>query len=243
LYLLRNLEDPRRRLLVKLLAAGAFGTLPAAQALAQVLGVKPGKLPPGRSIYRVSGQAFVNGAPVTLRTPIGPADTVETGKRSELIFAVGDNAYILRESSRLNLAQQSEGNLLTDTLRLVTGALLAVFPPRSPRKLYTTTATLGIRGTGVYLEADPEQTYFCTCYGTTDIAANNDRQSTKTVTATHHDEPVYILAKAQAGNSIRAAPFINHTDQELMLIETLVGRRTPFVFPSDDYERARKPYD
>ena len=243
LYLLRNLDDPRRRLLVKLLAAGAFGTLPAAQALAQVLGEKPGKLPPGRSVYRVSGQAFVNGAPVTLRTPIGPTDSVETGKRSELVFAVGDNAYLLRESSRLNLAQQKEGNLLTDTLRLVTGALLAVFPPRSPRKMYTTTATLGIRGTGVYLEAEPEQTYFCTCYGITDITASNDRKARRRSSATHHDEPVYILAKAQAGKSIRAAPFINHTDQELMLIETLVGRQTPFAFPSDDYERPRKPYD
>jgi len=243
LYLLGNLDDPRRRLLIKLLAAGAFGTLAPARGLAQVLGEKPGKLAPGRSVYRITGQAFVNGAPVTLRTPIKPTDTVETGKRSELIFAVNDSAYILRESSRLNLAQQSEGNVLINTLRLVTGALLSVFPPRTPQKMYTTTATLGIRGTGVYLEAQPEQTYFCTCYGTTDIAANNDPQSTKTVVSKHHDEPVYILAKAQAGKSIRAAPFINHTDQELMLIETLVGRTTPFVFPSDDYERARKPYD
>ena len=58
----------------------------------------------------------------------------------------------------------------------------------------------------------------------------------------HHDDPVYVLAKAKEGHSIRPAPFINHTDQELMLIETLVGRQPPFVFPSEDYSGPRKNY-
>ena len=40
----------------------------------------------------------------------------------------------------------------------------------------------------------------------------------------------------------RAAPFIDHTDQELMLIEALVGRSPPFVFPRSDYLRPRRPY-
>ena len=44
------------------------------------------------------------------------------------------------------------------------------------------------------------------------------------------------------GKGIRSAPFINHTDQELMLIETLVGRQPPFVFPSEDYSGPRKNY-
>ena len=63
------------------------------------------------------------------------------------------------------------------------------------------------------------------------------------VESKHHDEPLYILAKAAQGQSIRPAPFINHTDQELMLIETLVGRQPPFVFPSEDYGGVRKPYE
>jgi hypothetical protein len=62
------------------------------------------------------------------------------------------------------------------------------------------------------------------------------------VTSKHHDEPVYILAKPKDGKTIRKAPFINHTDQELMLIETLVGRSPPFVFPSEDYGGPRKDY-
>ena len=39
MYLLRDPDDPRRRLLVKLLAAGAFSSLPMGRVLADVLGV------------------------------------------------------------------------------------------------------------------------------------------------------------------------------------------------------------
>jgi hypothetical protein len=240
-HLLRNLDDPRRRLLVKLLAMGAFSG-PAVQALAQVLGERPAKMPPGRSIYRMSGQVSVNGAPATMATGISANDTIETGKGSEAVFVHADNAYILRASSRMTIAEQTQGNVVQSALRLITGKVLAVFAPGKPQRIVTSTATIGIRGTGVYTESDPEQTYFCTCYGVTDISALNDRQSQKTVKASHHDEPVYILAKAKEGKSIRPGPFINHTDQELMLIETLVGRQPPFVFPSEDYGGPRKDY-
>ena len=109
-------------------------------------------------------------------------------------------------------------------------------------KMETLVATIGIRGTGVYMESDPEQSYICTCYGVTDIGAINDKQSSETVSATHHDRPLYILGKAPSGASIRRAPFINHTDQELMLIETLVGRTAPFAFPGNQYSAPRREY-
>lgn len=242
MYLLRNLDDPRRRLLVKLLAAGAFSSLPMGRVLADVLGEKPEKLPPERSIFRLNGQVSVNGTPATLKTRIGSNDTIETGKGSEVVFVSGVSAFILRESSRMSLGQQTTNNVVTNALRLITGKVLAVFGPNNPQRISTVTATIGIRGTGVYAETDPEQTYFCTCYGITDIGANSDPNSRKTVTSKHHDEPVYILAKPKDGKTIRKAPFINHTDQELMLIETLVGRAPPFVFPSEDYGGPRKDY-
>ena len=242
MYLLRNLDDPRRRLLVKLLAAGAFSSLPMGRVLADVLGEKPEKLPPERSIFRLSGQVSVNGTPATLKTRIGGNDTIETGKGSEVVFVSGVSAFILRESSRMSLGQQTTNNVVTNALRLITGKVLAVFGPNNPQRISTVTATIGIRGTGVYAETDPEQTYFCTCYGITDIGANSDPNSRKTVTSKHHDEPLYILAKPKDGKTIRKAPFINHTDQELMLIETLVGRTPPFVFPSEDYGGPRKDY-
>jgi hypothetical protein len=240
--MLRDPDDPRRRLLVKLLAAGAFSTLTRGRVLADVLGEKPQKLTPERSIYRLSGQVSVNGTPATLKTRIGPNDTIETGRRSEVVFVSGLSAFILRESSRMSLGQQSATDVLVNALRLVTGKVLAVFGSNNPQRLTTITATIGIRGTGVYAETDPEQTYFCTCYGITDINANSNPNSRKTVTSTHHNEPVYILTKPKNGEIIRKAPFINHTDQELMLIEALVDRTPPFVFPSEDYGGPRKDY-
>ena len=135
----------------------------------------------------------------------------------------------------------AESGIVTG-LRLLAGKLLSVFPSGRPVQLRTKVASIGIRGTGVYLESDPEQTYFCTCYGVADVSAVNDPQSKETVAATHHDRPLYILGNEQPGKNIRNAPFINHTDQELMLIETLVGREPPFVFPKSDYTGPRRNY-
>jgi hypothetical protein len=240
----RDTDDPRRRLLIQALALGLFSLgLPGGRALAvDIFGRRPSKLPAGQSVYRISGTATVNGKPATLQTRIGPADTVETGKGAELVFAVGESAFILRESSRVTLESKQKESALITGLRLVTGKLLSVFPKGRPLQAATLTSTIGIRGTGFYMETDPEQTYFCTCYGVTDVAASNDPQSKTTVTSYQHDRPLYILAKAPPGQSIREAPFINHTDQELQLIEALVGRVPPFVYPKEDYRAPRRDY-
>jgi hypothetical protein len=244
MFLLRDPEDPRRRTLLQLLSLGMLGTTGTRSLLAaDIAGLRPDVLPPGRSIYSLSDEVTVNGVPATVQTRIGPTDTVATGTTGEIAFAVSDSAFILRKSSRVELSQRRDGNLLSDGLRLLSGALLAVFPRQRPRYVTTLTATIGIRGTGVYVETDPEQTYFCTCYGVTDVRASNDAQSARTVESRHHDEPLYILARAPEGRSIRRAPFINHTDQELALIEALVGREPPFVFPSEDYGGVRRPYE
>lgn len=71
-------------------------------------------------------------------------------------------------------------------------------------------------------------TYVCTCYGATDIAASDDPKISESVVSAHHDAPRYVLAKADKGRRIVPAPFKNHTDLELTLIESLVGRNPPF---------------
>ena len=240
-----GIEDPRRRTLIEALAAGlALAGMPVGSAWAQnVFGSRPARLPPGQSIYRIEGTASVNGTPANLKTLIAPGDTIQTGKDSEIIFVVGGHSMIVRAESQLKIEgeKSAAASLLLSAMRLVTGKILAV-SRNSRTRITTPTATIGIRGTGFYAEADPEQTYFCTCYGVTDIAAVNDPASKETVAAKHHDRPLYILGKAGAGQSIRAAPFINHTDQELALIETLVGRAPPFVFPKDAYSGPRREY-
>ena len=239
-----KIDDPRRRLLIEALSAGfiAWG-IPVGAYAQNVFGSRPAKLPPGQSIYRLVGTVTVNGTPATLQTVINVGDTVETGKDSEICFVVGDQSMILRAETRCVIEgeKKQEASLLVSTLRLVTGKCLSVSRNRQ-MQVVTSTATVGIRGTGWYAESDPEQTYFCTCYGRTEIAASRDPQSRETIVAKHHDRPVYILAKSAAGRAIRDAPFINHTDQELMLIETLVGRTPPFIFPKDDYKGPRRDY-
>ena len=236
-------DDPRRRLLIKALAAGLFyNVLPTRNALAGIFGAVPARLPAGQSIYRLSGSATVNGKEATHATRIEPNDTLHTGKGSELVFVVGTHAMILRENSQLELQGKEEsGSFFINGIRMLTGKLLSVSRHQAMR-VETVTATLGIRGTGFYVESDPELTYFCTCYGTTDIEANSDPVSKETIESKHHDKPVYIPANAQPGKSILRAPFKNHTDQELMLIETMVGRTPPFVFPMDDYNAPRRDY-
>lgn len=236
-------DDPRRRMLIRMLAGGMFGgiTIASTDLLAQILGSPPSKLPPGKSVYRISGEVQIDGSRGTLDSKIIGGSTIKTGRDSEIVYVVGESAYIARPSTEIVIETAKESSIVTG-LRLITGKLLSVFPSRRPVQLTTKVASIGIRGTGVYLEADPEQTYFCTCYGVADVVATNDPQSKETVAATHHDRPLYILANEQPGKNIRNAPFINHTDQELMLIETLVGRTPPFIFPKSDYTGPRRNY-
>ena len=237
-------DDPRRRLLIQALAAGVFSTaLPDARAQGfNIFGSKPAKLPPNQSIYRISGQATVNDKPATLDTLVAPGDTVQTTKGSEIIFVVNSNSMILRGSSKVTIeAEKKADSLVISGLRLLTGALLSVSRNR-PMRVRTPNATIGIRGTGFYIEAELDQTYFCTCYGVAEVAANADPENKETITARQHDRPVYILSNEGKGKNIRNAPFINHTDQELALIETLVGREPAFVFSKDAYTAPRRNY-
>jgi hypothetical protein len=234
-------EDPRRRLLIQLLAAGAVSGA-SASAMAQLFGGRPTKLSEGRSIYRLEGPVTVDGRPATVQTNIGGRATIETGRNAEVVYAVGESAFILRSNSKVTLETAQPDSTVLTGLRLLSGKLLSVFAARKPMQLKAATATIGIRGTGVYMEADPEQTYFCTCYGVADVQANGDPESQETIAATHHDKPLYIVQGQPAGRNIRPAPFINHTDQELQLVEAIVGREPPFVFPKADYSGPRRGY-
>ncbi len=240
-----EIDDPRRLMLIRALTAGLLGTgLSGVQAITfGIFGSRPKKLPEGQSIYGLSGQVTVNDREATLATRIKSGDTVQTAQNSEIVFVVNTHSMILRGESRLVIEQPDNApdSLLIGGLRMLTGKLLSV-SRNTPMRISSGTATIGIRGTGFYIEADPEQTYFCTCYGATEVQATGDPQSRETIAAAHHDRPLYIVKDGAAGNNIRNAPFLNHTDQELALIETLVGRKTPFVFSNDVYTGPRRTY-
>ena len=175
---------------------------------------------------------------MTLDTRIPYDAQLETGDDGFLIFAVGQDAFVMRANSSLKL----EGsNSVVDVLRLISGRLLSVFG-KTEHRVETLVATIGIRGTGLYVESDPEKSYICTCYGTTEFGPTDDPGDRKIIEATHHDAPKYVLAKAEGSKRIVSAPFINHTDSELALLEALVGRETPFVFSDDQYESPQREY-
>ena len=239
-----DVDPARRAALIHALAAGLYSV--ATPALAAVLGNLPAPLAAGKSIHALNGRVLVNGQLATAATVIRSHDTVETGADGRAIFVVGRDAFVLRASSKLKLEPDPEpatdtgaGEFTIGVLRLVTGKILSVFG-KSRHTVVTATATIGIRGTGLYVEADDDESYVCTCYGTVDIRATDDATQAETITSKHHDAPRYILAATAAGPRIRPAPAMkNHTDEELALIEALAGRSPPFVLPGDAYSSPR----
>jgi hypothetical protein len=156
-------------------------------------------------------------------------DVVRTGAASEIVFVVGRDAFLVRSDSRLEV-----GGAAADLFRLVTGALLSVYQPGARRTLQARNATIGIRGTGIYVESGADKTYVCTCYGEAEIVPVDDPGAAETVRTRRHEQPRYVLAKG-APQMMMKAPVINHTDAELTLLEWLVGRRPPF--DPNDYSR------
>lgn len=224
-----NELDPQRRdVVLGALAAGVFCAQPWLAAGVHAAG----------GIHTLKGDVRVNGTAAARGGAVAAGDLVETGTDGLVIFTVAKDAFILRHNSRLQLSPPPETPGVVEGLRVFTGALLSVFGSRRHR-IRTPVATIGIRGTGVYVEVEPEHDYVCTCYGVTELGAVDDPQSTATVDAGHHT-PRYILKDGPAGQRIREAPFKNHTDAELTLIESLVGRVPEFSGDYEGYDRPRR---
>ncbi len=214
------MQSPRRRFLrqsVALLpAAGLSGLI--ADALAQ------NGSPPQQGMRKLNGDVRVNGVPAKLGTLVGPGDTVTTGKGATAIYVVGQDAYLQRESSSISFAQR--------ILRVISGKLLSVFG-RGDKEIRIPTATIGIRGTGCYIETEGKgkhaRTYFCLCYGAAEVTPNAAPQQKELVVSQHHDKPHWIHNDANMPRSMVSADVINHSDIELEMLEALVGRVPPFL--------------
>ena len=177
-------------------------------------------------VSRVRGDVHVNDKPAQRGMEVGPGDVVTTGRDAELVVVVGRDAFLVRADSRIELSGDAKRQLLSG-LRVVSGALLSVFGPGREKSIRTATAAIGIRGTGVYVEIEGSRTYVCTCYGESQLVPVDDPSRAETVRTAHHDQPRYIYAKGMP-RMIEKAPVINHTDAELVLLESLVGRKVPF---------------
>jgi hypothetical protein len=180
-------------------------------------------------IHELSGEVRINGYRMAPTSAVYPGQTIETGPDGRIWLTVGGDAYFLRPGSRLRLLGNEAGGSLIDVLRLVTGALGATFARGRPRSVVTPAATIGIRGTGVYVETDREQTYACTCFGTTEKYSNDSgSMMERLVVSAQNHLARRILRDPAMGMRVLEAPFERHTSEEMARLESLAGRPNPF---------------
>ncbi len=216
-----------RRALVRalLLTAGMNPCLLGAVRSAHAMAQRP--IVPG--VQEFEGDLRLNGAPARPGQPVKPGDIAQTGPGSSAVIIVGRNAFMLRENTRIEFYPvyfEADGDV-SGVLKVATGAMLSVFGKTKNTPIAPPGATIGIRGTGCYVESRPGRTYACVCYGQADLASAATGQFLETVRTTHHDQPRFIYPPG-APAPIEAAPVIDHKDAELRLLEALVHRRPPF---------------
>jgi hypothetical protein len=205
----------RRRWMRAMAAMGAAG---ASGYLSELLAA--GDLPPG--LHRVDGTAAVNGKPAKSGATVNLGDRVATGSGSTAVVVLKGDAFLMRANTTIEVRGSS--GVLTDML-IAGGRVLSVFG-KKPVAIKAASATIGIRGTGAYIEVMPTEVYFCLCYGEAVISGPN--MPDKEVKTTHHEQPLLLL---EGGGTLSAekGPFRNHTDDELVMLEKLVGREPPFM--------------
>lgn len=216
----KNLQSARRAWL----HGAAAALLAAAGMLRLRAALAAGAVPPG--VAQIKGDVRINGKPAERGQRVAPGDLIVTGKGAELVVVVEHDAFLVRGGSRIEFGAATTRGAVT-VLRILTGALLSVFESGRRREIRTMTASIGIRGTGIYVEIEPQRTYACTCYGEAVLTPVEDPRAAETVRTRRHDQPRYIYGKGMP-NMMEAAPVVNHTDAELQMLETLVGRKVPF---------------
>jgi hypothetical protein len=201
-----------RRLFLQLMAAGVAGGLSGVirgALAADSRGATAG-------FRQVRGEVTVNGNPAQVGDVVNRGDQVVTGKDAHAVYVVADSAFMQRSNANVSFTASGTASFM----RVVTGALLSVFG--SGRKEITfPTATAGIRGTGCYVDTSERRTYFCLCYGGVELRPQNGeplRYSSR-----HHSNPLWI----ENGMTQRAR-VLDHTDAEIIMLEALLGRGSPF---------------
>ena len=175
-----------------------------------------------QGMVKLDGTATVDGRAAREGTPIALGQRIATGKDSQAVIVIGKDAFLLRSQTIIETTARS--GVLSDLL-VSTGKVLSVFS-KKPLSIHAANATIGIRGTGCYLEVAPADVYFCLCYG--EAVVQGPGMADKTVKTEHHESPLLLRSD---GPALRAdgAGFRNHSDAELIMLEALVGREPPFV--------------
>jgi hypothetical protein len=176
------------------------------------------------NIVELQGDATLNGARLRPDDVIQTGDRVQTGPGANLVFVLGDAAFLVRQDSQLAVERGTTLNTVS-VLRLITGAVASVWARGPSRQVVTPTLTAGIRGTGVYAEVlarEDGRSYFCNCYGTVTVSAGGDR----TLSQSEYHQSFYGEREPRAGRWLTPAGAINHSDEELEFLARLAGERT-----------------
>lgn len=208
----------RRRWIQGLAASGLLSQIPLLIQNVLANGNKP--IAPG--MHKLTGNVTVNGQPARIGMLIVAGDTVVTGTDSEAIYVVGQDAFLQRDNSRVVVGGES----LKNAMRVLSGKILSVFG-KGEKQVAIPTATIGIRGTGCYIETVGELDYFCLCYGQAEVIPQANPGQAEIIETRHHDHPIYI--GRDGTKTMVPATVVNHSDDELVLLEALVGRLPPFA--------------
>ena len=223
-----DISRRRRDMLKRMAASGALGAAGVSGFIAEVLA--KGDVPPG--VNQLEGTASVNGRSAEVGTPVKVGDRISTGQGSRAVIVVGKDAFLMRAQTVIEI-QGREGVL--SELTVATGRVLSVFS-KKPLAIKAANASIGIRGTGAYLEVGAEDVYFCLCYG--EAVISGPFMPDKLVKTTHHESPLVLNTHAPAMTA-EPGPFRNHTDAELIMLEALCGREPPFMkngtYPAGKY--------
>jgi len=218
----------RRAFIYQLLAGSGLGITGLPGFMRTALGM--GTFSVTQGMRKVRGNVKINGLSAEVGTLVKNGDVVTTGPDSYAVFVIDKSAYLVRDNTHVELSSKTSDQYkekIVNILRIINGKMLSVFGGRR-KTIMTTTAVIGIRGTGIYVEAETQRTYVCTCYGVVDITAKAAPEIKETIKTTHHDSPKFVYASG-TNQLITKAPVINHTDAELIMLEKLVWRKPPFV--------------
>jgi len=208
----------------------ALGALSITSIISDALA--KGDLPPG--VAKLEGSLTVNGRDAGLGTPVKLGDKVATARGSQAVIVVGSDAFLMRSQTIIELGPSSHG-ALSDML-IGAGKVLSVFS-KKPVAIKAATASIGIRGTGAYIEVNPDSVYFCLCYGEARVEGPG-MANAREVKTTHHESPL-VLRDVGGIMNVEPGPFQNHSDEELVMLEALVGREPPFMkdgkYPANKY--------
>jgi len=166
-----------------------------------------------------SGEVLINGKKLAKNQKIKFGDFIQTKSKSKVVFNIGKSAFLANSNSKFSVKKVGS----TQILNVIAGGALAVFEHGDGKhEVQTPNMTAGIRGTGVFAKVKDGKTYFCTCYGETQLE-NTHNHYAKKLKATHHNMVWVTKTKIKPVDKM-----IDHNDEELRELEAFVGRIPDF---------------